>query len=109
MKKITGLLFRFWLALNQSTLLIITGQNDFTISGWSYMRKVNDGKPRWNVFVDWLFHTFAKQTHHCQHAFLWEWQSARRITVAGNGLYISAHTELYGVAPANALDTDIEI
>ena len=94
---------RFWLAINQSTCLIITGKNDFTISGWSYLRNVNDKKPRWNAFVDWLFKTFAGQDEHCKHAFLWEWQSSRKLTVKHNELYIAAHTELYGGPPSNAL------
>ena len=91
---------RLWLALNQGTCLILTGQNDFTISGWSYVRKMEKGKPRWANFVDWLFFW---QDEHCKHAFLWEWQSSRKLTVKHNELYIAAHTELYGGPPINAL------
>jgi len=70
---IKGFLLRFWLALNQSTLLMVTGQNDLTISGWSYIRKVEQGKPRLAKFVDWLFFW---QEDHCLHALRWEYEQA---------------------------------
>lgn len=102
---IKGIFLRFWLAINQSTCLMITGKNDFTISGWSYLRKIDkdNPRPRWANFVDWLFKTFKNQDEHCKHAFLWEWQAARKITVEHNAQYIDTGTELYGSPPINAL------
>ncbi len=67
---------RVFLALNQSTCLIITGQNDFTLSGYSYVRAVRDGKPLCMDIVDALFFW---QEGHCKNAFLWEMRSTRTL------------------------------
>ena len=91
---ITSILLRFWLALNQSTCLMITGQNDLTISGWSYLRFVYEGKPRWNDFVNWLFKTFKNQDDHCLHALRWEYQQAEKQRQRLQAAYDVANAEI---------------
>ena len=67
---------RFLLAVNQSTCLIITGQNDFTISAWSYVRAIRQNKTGFKKFVDWLFFW---QEEHCKNALIWELQEASKL------------------------------
>ena len=67
---------RFWLAINQSTCLIVTGQNDFTISGWSYIQKIEHGNPFYANVIDKLFFW---QTSHCAKALIWEVNAAHDI------------------------------
>jgi hypothetical protein len=93
-----NIILRVLLALDQSACFIVTEQNDFTISGWAYIRKVEDKKPWWNNFVNTLFFW---QTEHCKHAFMWEWQEAAKLCERHDHLYEKTHMELYGQRPRN--------
>lgn len=70
-----NILMRGLLALDQGFCLIITGQNDLTISAWAYAKKVNDGVSFYNEAIDKLFFW---QEEHCRNALIWEYQSASR-------------------------------
>ena len=96
---------RFWLALNQSTCLICTGQNDLTISGWSYVRatRKEDPKPRWANFVDWLFFW---QEDHCLHALRWEYQQAQIMQHTYKDAYKIANDYLIAQAATAGEDHD---
>ncbi len=67
---------RLFLAVNQSICLLITGQNDFTLSGYSYVRAVRDGKPFCMEAVDRLFFW---EDEHCRNAFVWEMREANKL------------------------------
>ncbi len=89
---------RLWLALNQSICLIVTGQNDMTISGWSYIRHRNHNKSGMYRFVNKLFFW---QENHCRDAFLWEWRAARTMCEKYDDLYELTHQEKYDAPAAN--------
>jgi hypothetical protein len=71
-----NIVLRTLLALDQGACLIITGQNDFTLSGWAYLRAVNDDKTTFMRLIDKLFFW---QPEHCKHAFIWEMSEARKL------------------------------
>ncbi len=71
-----NIFMRVTLAVNQSVCLIITGQNDLTISCWSYLRHIEHGKSWWFNFVNGLFFW---QEDHCLMAFNWELNSAKKL------------------------------
>jgi hypothetical protein len=67
---------RVLLAIDQGACLLLTGQNDFTLSGWSYLRKVQKGKPFCNNAVNAIFFW---EKNHCANALIWEVNSAEAI------------------------------
>ncbi len=68
-----NILMRPLLAIDQGFCLIITGQNDLTISAWAYAKKINDGVSFYNDAIDKLFFW---QEEHCKNALIWEYQAA---------------------------------
>jgi hypothetical protein len=89
---------RVLLAVDQGLCLITTGQNDFTISAWAYVRTHKHGKSGWNKFIDSLFFW---QDSHCEHAFLWEWESAKQMCEKFDVLYEKTYFDKFGKHPRN--------
>lgn len=67
---------RALLAADQGACLLLTGQNDFTISGWAYLQKVEKGKSFYNDMINRIFFW---QDEHCKNALIWEVESAKEI------------------------------
>jgi hypothetical protein len=66
---------RVLLAANQAACLILTGQNDLTISAWAYVKKIEDDKHFCNNAINKLFWW---QPNHCKNALIWEIEEARK-------------------------------
>ncbi len=81
-----NIFMRVWLAINQGVCLIVTGQNDMTISGWSYYRHIEHGKSNMYHFVNYLFFW---QEDHCKSALIWEYRKARELQAKLYPLYIN--------------------
>lgn len=67
---------RVLLAADQSACLILTGQNDFTISAWAYLRHVEKNKP---FCMNAINKMFFWQKEHCKGAFYWEMREAQKL------------------------------
>ena len=66
---------RLALAINQGFCLLITGQNDLTLSAWSQFQKTENNKLIYSKLVNKLFFW---QEDHCAGAMRWEYRSAVR-------------------------------
>jgi len=82
---------RVLLAVDQGACLIITGQNDFTLSGWAYVRKVEKGKSFYNNAINKLFFW---QPEHCANALVWEVNEAEKSLKKHYKLRDTARAEL---------------
>ena len=80
-----NILMRPVLAINQGICLMVTGQNDMTISGWSYVRHFTEGKSGMCKFVDWLFFW---EEEHCKNALKWEYKKAGELQSKLHPIYI---------------------
>lgn len=67
---------RVLLAADQAACLIITGQNDFTLSGWAYLQRKNGGKNLWANLIDRFFYWHK---NHCLNAFIYEWNESSHL------------------------------
>jgi hypothetical protein len=75
-EKISSPILRLLLALDQGACLILTGQNDFTISAWAYIRHTRYDKP---FFMNAINKVFFWQSNHCESALIWEVQQAKKL------------------------------
>lgn len=66
---------RVALAVNQGFCLVLTGQNDLTLSAWSYCKKVEENKPIYSKVVNKIFFW---QEDHCAGATRWEYRAAQK-------------------------------
>ncbi len=80
-----NIFMRVWLAINQGVCLIVTGQNDMTISGWSYYRHYTRNKSGMYKFVNKLFFW---QSDHCRDALIWEYKKAGELQAKLHPIYI---------------------
>jgi hypothetical protein len=80
-----NILMRLALSIDQGACLIITGQNDFTISGWAFIKR-SEGKPVYSKIINKLFFW---QKDHCKAAFMWEIRSAKALYTKHQALYLT--------------------
>lgn len=81
---------RVALAIDQGLCLILLNQNDFTISGWAYVQKIEKDKKFWANFINGLFFL---QKNHCLEAFLWEYQTTYEMQDKFSKTYVIACKE----------------
>lgn len=72
------MIMRFLIALDVFLCHLLTGQNDMTISGYSYILH-RQGKSTPMKLIDWLFRVIRGQQNHCKETFEWEMQQSREM------------------------------
>jgi hypothetical protein len=79
-----NIFMRVLLAVDQGACLILTGQNDLSLSAWAYAKKIEDGVFIYNDVINKLFFW---QKEHCKEALKWEYQEAAKLKSKLYSLY----------------------